>query len=122
MPEDSQPTPRRRRLAPPVADPMSPYAGALPPTAGVAAPVESPAAARAFAPAPAGEAPPAALPAPSGRDGRRRTRSTPTVPVFLRTSEESKEQFEALANASGLTQRAMFEQLVAQAWTEHQSR
>lgn len=102
---DEQPTPRRRRVAPVVGDPMAPYA---------APPSPAPSAAPVVPPAHAPDGPVARAPEPP-----KRARSAPTVPVFLRTSETSKEQFEALAGAAGLTQRAMFEELVAQAWANH---
>lgn len=106
MPDD-QPTPRRRRVAPAVTDPMAPYAPPVP-APGMGAP---------------GTGAPPASPSPRPPvEPRKRAKSAPTVPVFLRTSEASKEQFEALADAAGLTQRAMFEELVAQAWAQHHTR
>ncbi len=54
---------------------------------------------------------------PTGRAPRRR--SEPTVPVFVRTAEQSKQRFEDLASERGLTARAMFEQLVDEEWNRH---
>ena len=108
---DEQPAPRRRRVAPAVMDPMAPQASVSP-----AAVPGTPASARGPAPQPV------ATPsiARGGPTLGRKLRAEPTVPVFLRTSTTSKEQFEALAGAAGLTQRAMFEELVARAFHEQE--
>lgn len=108
---EEQPTPRRRRVAPPVTDPMAPTVADAPTT-----PDPSP------APTPAPQEPArgseaARAPAPpTPAAPRRKARSEPTVPVFVRTGTVTKERFEDLAAAAGLSQREMFEQLVEQAW------
>lgn len=60
-------------------------------------------------------APPAAAGPPAGGRPTRR-RAEPTVPVFVRTAEQSKQRFDDLADERRLTARAMFEQLVEEEW------
>ena len=108
---EEQPTPRRRRVAPPVADPMAPTI-VDGPVAPAPAPTTTEDRQDSARGSDAGRAPaPTDLPAP-----RRMARSEPTVPVFVRTGTTTKERFEDLAGAAGLSQREMFEQLVEQAW------
>lgn len=110
---EEQPTPRRRRVAPPVADPMAPTAPKYP-VAPAPAPAPLPTPDRQETTRGSDAAPtPAASPAP-----RRKVRSEPTVPVFVRTGTSTKERFEDLAAAAGLSQREMFEKLVEQAWQQ----
>jgi hypothetical protein len=105
------PAPKRRRVAPAVTDPMapntpppaSPPAPAAPPAAATPAPPSAPAPATSPAPSPAPRAPSPA-------------RKQPTVAVFVRVNETASTRFQTLADEAGLTQRAMFEQLVEDAW------
>ncbi|OJV22892.1 MAG: hypothetical protein BGO26_00140 [Actinobacteria bacterium 69-20] len=118
------PEPRRRRVAPPVADPMAPpvLAHTQPelPVAAAPAPTTLPAA-ETVATQPAAtpkarqtvERPPADEP-PAG--GLRRPRGQATVPLYVRVDEQTRTRFDELASASGLTARGLVEQLVAQAW------
>ncbi|MFS0700261.1 hypothetical protein AB6N24_09845 [Cellulomonas sp. 179-A 4D5 NHS] len=103
------PAPKRRRVAPAVTDPMAPNtpphapAPAAPPAAATPAPQAAPAP----APSPAPSLAPRAPSAP---------RKQPTVAVFVRVNETASTRFQTLADEAGLTQRAMFEQLVEDAW------
>lgn len=115
---EEQPPPRRRRVAPPVADPMAPttvdgpVAPASDPAPAVTSARHEPARGSEAVRAPAG---------PAQAAPRRKARSEPTVPVFVRTGTSTKERFEDLAAAAGLSQREMFEQLVEQAWRREHS-
>lgn len=105
---EEQPTPRRRRVAPPVTDPMAPTAPEYP-VVPVPVPAPSPMPDRQ-------ETTRGSDPTPAPTALRRKVRSEPTVPVFVRTGTSTKERFEDLAAAAGLSQREMFEKLVEQAW------
>lgn len=124
------PEPRRRRVAPPIADPMAPPVLTHPQGE---APVEAPpvapappaveAAAPRVADAPkarqTAERPPADE-APAG--GLRRPRGEATVPVYVRVSERTRTRFDELAADGGMTARALVEQLVDQAWNARQKK
>jgi len=129
---DDRPTPRRRRVAPPLGDPMVP---STPPVQGVA-PYAQPAVAAA-APtrpeavpstsdriAPVEEMPAKAAENRVGETGRDvadllasfaapKSGSEATVATYLRTSPAAREQFLELAAISGRSQREVFELIVA---------
>lgn len=128
---DDRPTPRRRRVAPPLGDPMVP---STPPVQGVA-PYAQPAVAA------AAPTRPEAAPSTSdrtdmegepvrgnknqvgekGRDAADllasfaapKSGSEATVATYLRTSPAAREQFLELAAISGRSQREVFELIVA---------
>lgn len=101
------PAPKRRRVAPAVTDPMAPN---TPPPVPTAPPAT-------VAPAPQAAPAPAAIPAPAPSPrAPSATRKQPTVAVFVRVNETASTRFQTLADEAGLTQRAMFEQLVEDAW------
>ena len=124
------PEPRRRRVAPPVADPMAPPVlphaqaeptgqavrlVAAPPTdeARMADPqVAAAPRERQTATKPPADEPPAA--------GLRRPRGQATVPLYVRVDEQTRTRFDELASSGGLTARGLVEQLVAQAWNARQ--
>ncbi len=121
-PAHGLPEPRRRRVAPPIADPMAPPvlaqpAPPAPTTEPAAAPRRSvvdpatPAAGQTERPAaPQAEAPGAAS------AGLRRPRSEATAALYVRVRQQTRTRFDELAADGGLTGRALVEQLVDQAW------
>lgn len=129
-----QPPARRRRVAPQISDPMAPTVPVTPaPTVTETTPLAAGAPLSASPTQVASATPgqtsdPSAAPQmtetrqqlaavqPASLGRRAPLRSAPTVTVFVRTDVDSKDQFEVLAAEQGLTQRAMFEQLVADAW------